>query len=447
VLAILVGTAFAILLVAINDLRDSERLATRSRVELDEADRLENLVIDLETGQRGFVITHEERFLEPWNAARATFPEQTATLERIERKPQEARLVRAIAGNVEAYVADYSVPLINAVRQGKAWPRSVAATEAGKRRVDTIRAEFDRFRAHERGVLNTRQNRDDANTRRAVIAATVGLAGSIVLIVLLGGYLARALVLPVRRAAGMAGRLAGGDLAVRVPETGPGEIGALERAFNKMATSLEESRDELVASRARVLAAADDARRRVVRDLHDGAQQRLVHTIVTLKLTQRALRAYDEKAEALVAEALAQAEQANAELRELAHGILPSVLTRGGLQAGVEALVSRISVPVTVDVSAKRLPPGIEASAYFVVAEALTNVIKHSHAQSAEVKAWVGDGGLHVEVRDDGVGGARSDGAGLQGLDDRIAALGGELRVQSTRGGGTLIAATLPLPV
>jgi signal transduction histidine kinase len=208
-----------------------------------------------------------------------------------------------------------------------------------------------------------------------------------------------------------------------------------------------DSREELVASRARVLGAADDARRRVVRDLHDGAQQRLVNAIVALKLAKRALPDDRAKAETLIASALGQAEEGNAELRELAHGILPVVLSRGGLEAGVDALTSRLTVPVTVDVSAPRLEPGIEASAYFVIAEALTNVVKHSHAQSAEVRVGVKDGELLVEVRDDGVGGARADGSGLLGLDDRVAALGGRLRVESSSGGGTVVSATLPLPI
>jgi len=206
-----------------------------------------------------------------------------------------------------------------------------------------------------------------------------------------------------------------------------------------------ESRAELIASRARVVAAGDEARRRVVGDLHDGAQQRLVHTVIALKLAQRELAGEDGTAEERVAEALDQATRANAELRELAHGILPSVLTRGGLRAGVDALVSRIVVPVTVDVSVDRLPPGIEASAYFVVAEALTNVVKHSHAASAEVKAWVDNGALRIEVCDDGVGGAHPDGVGLLGLADRLAALEGRLRVESPPNGGTRLAATLPL--
>ena len=206
-----------------------------------------------------------------------------------------------------------------------------------------------------------------------------------------------------------------------------------------------DSRDQLTASRARLLSAGDDARRRVVRDLHDGAQQRLVHTIVMLKLAQQAFRDEDGKAESLLGEALEQAEQGNRELRELAHGILPAALTRGGLRAGIEAIVARLDLPVRVDVPAERLPAEIEASAYFIVAEALTNVVKHAHAGRAEVAASLEDGMLRIDVRDNGTGGADPDGHGLVGMRDRVTTLGGRLEIKSPAGGGTLVAATLPL--
>jgi signal transduction histidine kinase len=207
-----------------------------------------------------------------------------------------------------------------------------------------------------------------------------------------------------------------------------------------------DGRDQLAASRARVLTAGDQARRRVVRDLHDGAQQRLVHTIIALKLARRALRQDTERTDALLADALDHAQQGNAELRELAHGILPAVLTRGGLHAGVDALVSRLDLPVDMDVTTARLAADVEASAYFIVAEALTNVVKHSQATRAEVIAAVRDGRLCLEVRDDGIGGADPEGPGLLGIKDRIAALGGRLRIDNPRDGGTVLAAELPLP-
>jgi GAF domain-containing protein len=207
-----------------------------------------------------------------------------------------------------------------------------------------------------------------------------------------------------------------------------------------------ESRAELTASRARIVAAADESRRRIERDLHDGAQQRLVHAVIVQQLAIRALENGDANVSELMAEALQHAEQANHDLTELAHGILPSVLTREGLRAGVQALVSRMSLPVSLDVSVERLPVGMEATAYFVVSEALTNVVKHAHASRAIVTARVERGQLRVEIRDDGVGGAHAeDGTGLDGLRDRVSALDGHLVVESPSGQGTHICALLPV--
>ena len=204
--------------------------------------------------------------------------------------------------------------------------------------------------------------------------------------------------------------------------------------------------EEVRASRARVLAAADEERRRVVRDLHDGAQQSLVHSIVTLKLALRAIEQRPEGVRSLVSEALDHATGATTELRELAHGILPAVLTRGGLSAAVEARASRMPIPVEMAVSTGRLPKTVESAAYFVVAEALTNVVKHSRAEQAEVRAYVDDGALRVHVRDDGIGGARRNGSGLVGLEDRLAVLDGRLEVSSPPRGGTSLAASIPIP-
>jgi GAF domain-containing protein len=218
-------------------------------------------------------------------------------------------------------------------------------------------------------------------------------------------------------------------------------------ALVAMAIANAQSRAELTASRARIVAAADETRRRIERDLHDGAQQRLVHTVILQQLALRALENGDANLGELMAEALQHAEQANSELSELAHGILPSVLTREGLRAGVQALVSRMSLPVSVEMSAERLPAGVEATAYFVVSEALTNVVKHAHADRAAVTARVGRGVLRIEICDQGVGGARvRDGTGLHGLEDRVSALDGRLVVESSGGQGTRVYALLPVP-
>jgi signal transduction histidine kinase len=226
------------------------------------------------------------------------------------------------------------------------------------------------------------------------------------------------------------------------PETEP----RLGQFTELMATAIAnaDARDQLTASRSRLLTAGDEARRRVVRDLHDGAQQRLVQAIVTLRLAQEAVREKDREAQALVGEALELAERGNAEL-ELAHGILPNVLTHGGLRAAIGSVVTRLDLPVEFEVPGERFPPVIEASAYFIVAEALTNVVKHANADRGEVRAFVEDGMLRIEVRDDGIGGADPGGDGLVGMDDRVTALGGRLRIDSQAGAGTLVAATLPL--
>jgi GAF domain-containing protein len=215
-------------------------------------------------------------------------------------------------------------------------------------------------------------------------------------------------------------------------------------ALLDVAIANADSRAQLTASRARMVAAGDDARRRVVRDLHDGAQQRLVHTIVTLKLTLQALDDGSADAKELVAEALEHAHHSNVELRELVRGILPAALTRGGLRDGIGALVSGLDLPVTLDLPAERFSRVVEASAYFVVAEALTNVLKHAQAQQATVRASVDDGMLNIEVCDDGIGGANPAGNGLVGIEDRVSALGGRLWIESAAGGGTVVSARLP---
>ena len=198
---------------------------------------------------------------------------------------------------------------------------------------------------------------------------------------------------------------------------------------------------ELHASRARIVAAADAERRRLGRDLHDGAQARLVNVAIALQLA--AQRSGDDD---LVADALGELRIAMDELRDLASGLLPSVLTNHGLGAAVETLTARAPVPVAVSVLDDRYEETVEVAAYFVVAEALANVAKHAQATEAWVAVARDGDALAVEIRDDGRGGAdRGAGSGLRGLEDRVAALDGTLEVESPPGGGTRVRARLPL--
>ena len=205
-----------------------------------------------------------------------------------------------------------------------------------------------------------------------------------------------------------------------------------------------ETKAKLTASRARVVATADETRRRLQRDVHDGAQQRLVHAIIALKLARDAVPAGSPAAE-LVAEALANAERASKELRDVVHGILPASLTRQGLHAGLMALVDDLALPVDARISVPRLPPATETTAYFVVAEALTNVVKHARAERATLHVHLEGATLVLEIRDDGLGGADpAHGSGLAGLFDRVEAAEGRLTITSPVGIGTRVRVELP---
>jgi signal transduction histidine kinase len=613
--ALLVGGAFAILLLTISDLRSAQREATRAREANTAADRLEERVIDLETGVRGFVIARQERFLEPLRAARAAIPGQLRTLERLASDPEQKRRVDQISRDIAAYISDYSVPLVSAVRRNEADTRSVAVTAEGKRRVDELRREFEAFRTFERDVLTRRQRRVDTNAGRAVAAAVVGLTGSVVLILFFGGYLTRSIVQPLRRASRVAGQVAGGDLGARMPEQSVGEIGTLERSFNTMAAALErdrerlrrlvdeqaalrrvatlvargvppaetfaavtrevgvvsgadlarmeryepdgtvtgvagwsrheeqlavgtrfalegvsiaaltretggpvrvdtfaeasgpiaeearavgirssvgapifvagrlwgviaassksdvpfppetesqmaeftelvataianaENQEELRASRARIVAASDQTRRRIERDLHDGVQQRLVSLTLALRAAESGIPDGLEEVEAELGQVAAGLGGVLEDLREISRGIHPAILAEGGLEPALKTLARRSAIPVDLDVHVPdRLPDRFEVATYYSVSEVLTNAAKHSQASVVRVDVSTRDGGLYVALRDDGVGGADpTGGSGLIGLRDRVEALGGTLSLRSPRGEGTSLVIELPL--
>ena len=208
------------------------------------------------------------------------------------------------------------------------------------------------------------------------------------------------------------------------------------------------TRAQLTASRARVVAAADESRRRLQRDVHDGAQQRLAQAAITLKLATNALPDGDDPTAELVRESLQHVERASTDLRDLVRGILPASLVRGGLRIGIESLVADCPLPVDIDVSTPRLAPELETTAYFVVAEALTNVVKHARAARVHIRAALEGDALRIEVRDDGRGGADvRRGSGITGLSDRIEARRGTLTVTSPPGDGTTLSASLPIQV
>jgi signal transduction histidine kinase len=596
-LALVIAAAFAVLLVSVADLRDAEGLARHSEEVLATANQLERLVVDLETGQRGFVITGQERFLQPWQQARNALPRVSARLEQLTVVRVQHERAQRIVQAADAYLHDYSIPLVAAARRDPDSARTLTATEEGKRRVDAIRLEFDALMATERGL-----------------SAAGGLAGSVLLVLLFATYLTRAIVGPVRQAAAMAGRLAGGDLRARMHETGVAEIGTLERSFNSMAGSLETSRDqlsrlaeeqaalrrvatlvarglppaevfaavaeevgrllgadsahiaryepddtvtvvagwsregehlpvgtrhtlagtnlaaavlrtgrparvdsytdasgalatslrrfgirssvgcpitvegrlwgtaaanskqpeplpadtearianftdlvataianansraELAASRARIVRSADEARRRIERDLHDGIQQRLVSIGLDLRATQAEVPAQPSELQTQLAGVADGLTEALEELRELSRGIHPAILSQGGLGPALKALARRSAVAVDLDVALQApVSEPVQVAAYYVVSEALANAAKHARASVVQVHVRTTDGRLHLSVRDDGVGGADPRrGSGLVGLSDRVQALGGTITIHSPTGEGTRLRIDLP---
>jgi signal transduction histidine kinase/CHASE3 domain sensor protein len=607
VLVLVVIAAYVALSVALTGLSRARAAATHSVQEVDVARDVRRLLIDMETGQRGFIITGEPSFLEPWEIGRRTLPERVATLRKIVDDPGQAERAEQLETDSLAYMRDYSVPLVDAARREAGWVRGIPASADGKRRMDSLRSQLDDYVTTEFALSAGEQADADSDYRRATVIAACGLAASVLITVLMMIYLTRRVVRPVRRTAMTAERIAAGELDARVPETSTAEVGVLERAFNSMAESLQhhvgelarlndeqaalrrvatlvargrpsdevfaavaqevglvlgaeitrllrfeadgtatvtatwlragerlptgsripitntvaapvretgkpariteesppelpgfaysavgapimvggsawgamtalsradhplpdvaaariaeftdlvgtavanaQARADLVASRARIVAASDEARRRIERNLHDGIQQRLVSLALRLRMVESSVSDSAAEFRTELTEFNAGLLEAVDELREVAGGIHPAILSKGGLVPAVKAVARRCPVPVALDLHVEtRLPPLVEVAAYYSVAEALTNAAKYANASAVELTAAVRDARLFVVIRDDGVGGADpSRGSGLIGLIDRIEAVGGTLTVISPPGRGTTLHIELPV--
>jgi signal transduction histidine kinase/CHASE3 domain sensor protein len=247
-LALVVGAVFATLLLTIEDARSAQRSALHSQDVLIAANGLEQRVLDLETGQRGFILTRQAEFLAPWQQALTAVPQEgLALLKLVTGDPAQEARVREIAAASRSYIGDYSMPLVRAAEQGDPAAKTVAVTAEGEARISAIRDDFAQLLEAERGTSAATARASTDAAHRAYAGAVVGVGACIALVVLYAGYLMRAIARPIQRAATVTGRVAAGDLAARLSETGVGEIGALQRAFNVMGDSLERSHDELAA--------------------------------------------------------------------------------------------------------------------------------------------------------------------------------------------------------
>ena len=213
-----------------------------------------------------------------------------------------------------------------------------------------------------------------------------------------------------------------------------------------LAVASAQAREDLQTSRARIVRAGDEQRRKLERNLHDGAQQRLVAATLLLRVAQAQLDKDTAKAAKLLQDAAGELDAGLEELRELARGLHPGALTEHGLRGALATLEERLPLPVEITVTDERLDQHLEATTYFIVSEGLTNVVKHARAARASANVELREGRLRIEISDDGSGGAdTSKGTGLLGLRDRAEAEGGTLVVVSPPGRGTVITATLPL--
>ncbi|WP_433192858.1 DUF4118 domain-containing protein [Nocardia sp. CA-107356] len=213
------------------------------------------------------------------------------------------------------------------------------------------------------------------------------------------------------------------------------------------AISNADSHAKLTASRARIVTAADEARRRIERDLHDGAQQRLVSLGLTLRMTEASVPSEQPDLKKQISDIVQGLADISADLREISRGIHPAILSKGGLGPALKALARRSTVPIDLHVDLPgSVPDSVGVAAYYVVAEALTNTAKHAHASEVQVHVTTDGASLQLMIRDDGVGGAdEAEGSGLIGLTDRVEALGGHLHIMSPTGDGTTLTATIPL--
>ena len=242
-----------------------------------------------------------------------------------------------------------------------------------------------------------------------------------------------------------------GAVAVTTPRADPFSPGSEARLRDfcelvSLAVESAEARQELRASRTRLVQAADAERKRLERNLHDGAQQRLVSLALKIRLARAKMAADRDVAEQLLQDSAVELDAALRELRELARGLHPAVLSEHGLRRALDVLVERAPFPVAVDAPGERLPEAAETAVYYIVSEALANAAKHARATSGAVSVASADAVLFVEIRDDGRGGADLEsGSGLVGLRDRAEALGGSLTVESAPGAGTVVRASLPL--
>jgi signal transduction histidine kinase len=281
VVALVIAASFIVLLQKIDNMSKWTREAGDSEQILALSQEMQKLVIEVRSGEEGFLLTGQASYLGPWRAAQVPLPSVGDTLQKLARLPLPAEYSRRVIDGAASYVKDYSIPLVNAASAHDPSAHSLTRLDEGERRFEQINSNFDLLNQTEQQLAASRHQRVLEAGRVAKLAVGAGLAGSLLLIALLAMYLSQSIVKPIRRAATMARSLADGDLSARMPETGIGEVGALEKSFNVMASSLETSRDDL-----RRLAEEQAALRQVATLVARGEPPTIIFNAVTEELAK-----------------------------------------------------------------------------------------------------------------------------------------------------------------
>jgi signal transduction histidine kinase len=477
VLAVIVAGVFALLIHAILTLDDAREREAHSKEVTAATVVLEKLVVDLETGLRGTVLSLDRSFLEPWDAAVKELPGRFRGLEElVAGDPAQLRRVRAVRTAINNYVNDFARPLVDIARDAPAVVRSAVATEEGQRRVDEIRSQFDQLLATEDARAEASAESATTQSRRAIIIGVVALLLSALLILLFGLYLRRSMAKPVREVATAASSLAGGDLSVRLEEGGPGEVGELTSAFNNMAEELERRGRELQ-SQNEMLRESEHRKSELIRIVSHELRTPLASilgftsVLLTRDVGEEEQRQYLEiidregrRLSALLNDFL-DAERADEGHLQLE----PELIDVGRVVAEQVRLFEGQSDKHTLDMDLRARPLPVHGDAHRlaqVVGNLLSNAIKYSpEGGTVQVVAEQDDGLVRVSVRDEGLGipdelqenvfakffrgdapasGIPGSGLGLTIARSVVEAHGGRMNFESGRGKGSVFWLELP---
>lgn len=476
--ALLVGGGFAVLINALATLDDVRNRETRSKDVQAAALAVQKLVVDLETGLRGIALTGDDRFLVPWNQARNELPETLSTFERLASEdPQQGQLARDITALIRTYVRDYSVPLVQIAQDRPAAANTDEAREEGKRHTDEIRERFLAFATRETELAASRAAAAERRSDRAIRLAGGVLVACVLLVVLFGLYLARSTARPVRAVATAATRLAGGDLSVRLPEKGPGEVGELTAAFNRMAENLEHGRRELESQNEK-LRESERRKSELVRivshELRTPLASILGFTALLLKRdvgpedTQRYLGIIDSEGRRLSG---LLNDFLDAERLDEGHlHLTPELIDMAAVVSDQVRLFEGQSEKHRLDLEVPERPLPVHGDPNRlaqVIGNLLSNAIKYSpEGGTVEVVAKRDNGHVRVSVRDEGLGipedlqervfakffrgdasasGIPGSGLGLTIARSVVEAHGGQMSFESARGEGSVFSVELPI--